>query len=178
MNEFLAWMEASALGQFMRDSAWAWPVAEIAHFIGLSLLMGSLLVIDLRLLRLLPNLPLQAALRFLPLSLVGFAINLATGILFCFGDPLRYYPNIAFRLKMLFVLLAGLNAIWFKLAIATKDESALDQPRVAAVAKIIAAISLLLWIGVIVMGRFIPYVEDLGMNREFLPSPQPMTVKM
>jgi hypothetical protein len=176
MHDVLAWMETSALGQFMRDSAWAWPVAEIAHFIGLSLLMGSLLVIDLRLLRVLPNLPLQAALRFLPLTLAGFVINLCTGLLFCFGDPFRYYPNIAFRLKMLFVVLAGLNAIWFKLALATKDEAALDERRVATLAKIIAAVSLMLWVGVIVMGRFIPYVEELGMAYPLLSWPQPMNV--
>lgn len=162
MNDALAWMETSALGQFMRESAWAWPLAEIAHFIGLSLLIGSLLVIDLRLLRVLPSLPLQAALRFLPLTLIGFAINLITGLLFCFGDPFRYYPNVAFRLKMLFVLLAGANALWFKfaLALASKDEASLDAPGTAESAKIIAAVSLILWFGVIVMGRFIPYVED------------------
>lgn len=160
MNDVLAWMEASALGQLMRDSAWAWPLAEIAHFIGLSLLVGSLLIVDLRLLRVLPDLPLQAALRFLPLTLVGFAINLLTGILFCFGDPFRYYPNVAFRLKMLFVVLAGLNALWFKLALATADNVALGEQQVATKGKIIAVASLLLWFGVIVMGRFIPYVED------------------
>lgn len=162
MNDALAWMEASALGQFMRDSAWAWPVAEIAHFVGLTLLMGSLLVIDLRLLRIIRNLSLQAALRFLPLTLLGFGINLLTGLLFFFGDPFRYYPNIAFRFKMLFVLLAGLNAIWFKLAVFPQDRQPSDVQDAGSTAKTIAALSLLLWIGVIVMGRFIPYVEDLN----------------
>lgn len=160
MNDVLAWMHDSALGQLMRDSSWAWSVAEILHFIGLSLLMGSLLIVDLRLLRVLPNLPMRAALRFLPLSLVGFAINLATGVLFCFGEPFHYYPNIAFRLKMLFVVLAGLNAVWFKLAVAPNEQALLDEHRNAGTARIIAAISLILWTGVIVLGRFIPYVED------------------
>jgi hypothetical protein len=158
MNDLLAWMEVSAVGHFMRESMWAWSMAEVAHFIGLLLLLGSLLVIDLRLLRVLPDLSLQAALRFLPLTLIGFAINFTTGVLFFFGDPTHYYSNIAFRVKMLFVVLAGLNAVWFK--IASADEMATGRSEAGGQLKAIGALSLILWIGVIFMGRFIPYVED------------------
>jgi hypothetical protein len=158
MNDLLAWIQTSAVGHFMRESMWAWPVAEVAHFIGLSLLMGSLLVIDLRLLRVLPNLSMQAVLRFVPLTLIGFAINSTTGALFFFGDPIHYYSNIAFRLKMLLVVLAGVNAVWFK--IASAGEMATGRSEAGGQLKAIAALSLILWIGVIFMGRFIPYVED------------------
>jgi len=160
VNEVLAWMETSALGQLVRDSVWLFPAAEILHFIGLSTLMGSLLVVDFRLLGVGRDVPLQAIFRFLPLTLLGFGINVATGVLFCFGDPFRYYPNIAFRIKMLLVLLAGLNALWFKLAVHSRVVAKPDLVDAGTAAKIIAALSLILWIGVIVMGRFIPYLEE------------------
>lgn len=152
-------METSALGQLMRDSVWLFPMAEILHFIGLSLLIGSLLVVDLRLLGVIKDMSFNAVYKFLPISVLGFGINMTTGILFCFTDPFRYYPNIAFRLKMLLVLLAGLNALWFKFSIYPLTLKTPDETDLGIVAKTVAVLSLVFWFGVIVMGRMIPYVE-------------------
>ncbi len=160
MNEFLFWMESSALGQLMRDSAWLFPTAEILHFIGLSLLIGSLMVVDLRLLGVIRNMSFEAVYKFLPISLIGFRINMTTGVLFCFSDPFRYYPNIAFRIKMLLVLLAGLNVLWFKFSVHPLTLTSPEKVNVSKAAKIVAVLSLLIWFGVIVMGRMIPYVEE------------------
>ena len=77
-------------------------------------------------------------------------------MLFIFGDPFRYYPNIGFRLKMLAIILAGLNAIWYKMAVDNRIER--GEPLEMS-AKVIAAASLIIWIFVIVAGRMIPYVE-------------------
>lgn len=158
MSDVLFWMEASALGQLMRNSAWLFPMAEMLHFMGLSLLMGALLVVDFRLLGFSRNTPIDAVYQFLPLTAAGFGINLVTGILFCFSDPFRYFPNVAFRLKMLLVLLAGLNVLYFALTAYGKTA----QPGTDGVAnriKTVAALSLIFWTGVIILGRFIPYVE-------------------
>lgn len=160
MNDVLLWMEASALGQLMRDSTWLFPTAEILHFMGLSMLMGSLMVVDFRLLGFTRHISFQAAYKFLPLSLIGFGINLVTGIMFCFTDPFRYYPNLAFRLKMFLILLAGLNALWFQMTIHPRTTGAAGIDGAGKTAKIIAALSLLIWVGVIVLGRFIPYLEE------------------
>ncbi len=160
INDILSWMEGSALGQMMRDSSWMFPAAEILHFFGLSLLIGSLMVVDLRLLGVIRDMSYQAIYRFLPISLIGFAINLFTGTLFCFTDPFRYYPNIAFRMKMLLVLLAGLNALWFKLQVHPLTMNNPEDADASKVAKLVAALSLLFWFGVIIMGRMIPYLEE------------------
>lgn len=162
MNDFLHWMESSMLGQLLRESTWLFPMAEILHFMGLCLLIGSLMVVDCRLLGLTRQVSLQAVYRFLPLSLLGFAINLLTGILFCFSDPFRYYPNMAFRIKMFLILLAGLNALWFKFAVYEKSLTLSELENPGRVAKTIAALSLLIWFAVIVFGRLIPYLEDVG----------------
>lgn len=160
MNDILLWMEGSALGQAMRDSSWLFPGAEIIHFMGLSLLIGSLMIVDLRLLGVVRDVSFHTVYRFLPLSLLGFAMNFGTGVLFCFSDPFRYYPNIAFRIKMLLVLLAALNALWFKIAVFPKTMQRPDAADVGTTAKVIAVLSLLLWFSVIVMGRMIPYLEE------------------
>ena len=155
MDDLLLSIETSALGQVMRDSVWLFPLAEILHFMGLSLLIGSLLVVDFRLLGFARNFPVAAVYRFLPLALAGFGINLVTGAMFFFSDPFRYYPNIAFRLKMLFILLAGLNALYFAL---TVHRHTTEEDPGAAV-RTVSALSFLFWVGVIILGRFIPYVE-------------------
>jgi hypothetical protein len=160
INDILSWMESSALGQMMRDSSWLFPGAEILHFFGLCLLIGSLMVVDLRLLGVIKEMSYQAIYRFLPISLIGFGLNLFTGTLFCFTDPFRYYPNIAFRLKMLLVLLAGLNAIWFKLQIYPLTMNNPERADASKLAKLVAVLSLLFWFGVIIMGRMIPYLEE------------------
>ena len=125
---------------------------------GLSLLIGSLLVVDFRLLGFSRNVPVEAVYKFLPLTLVGFSINLITGTLFCFGDPFRYYPNIAFRLKMLLVLLAGLNAFYFALTVHRQAVQP-DRDEAGTTIKTVAGLSLMFWVGVIILGRLIPYVE-------------------
>ena len=159
MNDVLLWLESSGLSQLMRDVGWLFPAAEILHFIGLSLLMGTLLVVDCRLVGLIRNVSPAAVYRLLPLSFVGFSINVLTGTLFCFADPFRYYPNPAFRLKMLLVLLAGINALYFKISVHPNTVALSEQDDAGIAAKVVAVLSLLIWIAVIVFGRLIPYVE-------------------
>ena len=158
MDDLLLSIEASALGQVMRETVWLFPLAEILHFMGLSLLIGSLLVVDCRLLGFARNFPVAAVYRFLPLALAGFGINLVTGTMFFFSDPFRYYPNIAFRIKMLCILLAGLNALYFALTVHRHTKPAGGQDPGATI-RTVSALSFLFWIGVIILGRFIPYVE-------------------
>lgn len=158
VDPILSWMESTALAQAVLNNAWVFPVLETLHFVGLILLLGSLYVIDLRFVGLAARIPLRAVMALVPIALLGFLINFSTGILFLFADPFRYYPNLAFRLKMLAVLLAGLNALWFKLSL---DERALSsEPFVNPGARVrwIAGISLVLWTAVIVLGRLIPYL--------------------
>ena len=161
MNDILLWMETSALGQLMRDSMWLFPAAEILHFIGLSLLVGSVVLVDLRLLGITRHVTFQSVYRFLPLSLLGFGINLFTGLLFLFTDPFRYYPNFAFRIKMFLILLAGLNALWFKLSIYPDSIKLSASENAGSLAKLVALLSLVFWIAVIVMGRMIPYLQEV-----------------
>ncbi len=159
MDGILTWMRDSALAGMINNNIWVFPTLETLHFIGLILLMGSLLIIDLRFVGFAPRIPLDAVLGFLPVSLIGFVINLTTGILFLFSDPYHYYDNLSFRLKMLTVLLAGLNAIWFKLSLNLELLPAQSPGNPGMRIRLIAGLSLLLWTSVIVFGRMIPYLK-------------------
>src|SRR3977135_2601944 len=112
-EDILHWIRDTWLGATVRESRWIFASGEILHFIGLSLLVGGILIVDLRLLGIIRRIPVRAALAFLPFVIAGFVINLLTGIVFFAADPYMYWPNPAFKLKMFLILLAGLNAIVF-----------------------------------------------------------------
>jgi hypothetical protein len=146
----------SSLTQWIQTNYWLWPILEIAHFMGLSLLIGGLLIVDLSLAGLL-QLQLSATHKLLPVVLIGFGINLVTGILFFYGDPMRYSVNIGFQIKMCLIGLAGINALFYhwKLSPLMADWNSESPPPLA---KLIAFTSLTAWMGVLLFGRLIPYV--------------------
>lgn len=159
MDAILIWMEGTWINQFALGYAWTWPTLETLHFIGMCLLFGPIIIMDLRLLgfdRLaIPALSVDA---LIPLTLAGFIINLVTGIVFLFGDPFRYAVNISFQLKMVLVLLAGLNALFFWLKVSPILERLGPHEDPPAMIKVVGLTSLLAWTGVLCLGRLIPYL--------------------
>jgi hypothetical protein len=159
IDDFLTILADSVVGNTMRDVFWMWPFTENLHFMGLCALFGGLLAIDLRVLGICRFIPMKAALSLIPYVIAAFSINLITGIMFFCGDPFRYFYNLSFQWKMALVVLAGINALWFWFGEHTKLSKLADGEQADIPAKIIAAASLALWVGVIVLGRLIPYLE-------------------
>lgn len=130
---------------------WAYPALEVAHLIGITLLLGNLVLLELRVLGAAPDLPLQALARAaLTLVLTGFGLAALSGLLMFASQPLELLANRIFTLKMGLVLLAGCNAAWFH------GRGSLQ--RADAVARGQALLSLGLWLAVLTCGRFIAYV--------------------
>jgi len=150
-------IENTWVGEFMRAYWWPFPAAEALHFIGLSLLIGSLAVIDLRLLGFARGLSIRVVHQLLLWTWVGFAINVLTGFLFISAQASFYYPNVSFWVKMVLIALAGANALWFELTVHRDLPNWSDDADAPARAKTIAGASLALWIAVIFFGRFIMY---------------------
>jgi hypothetical protein len=155
------WLVATlARAEPVRDlmrTAWGWPMAESLHFIGLTLLVGSIGLFDLRLLGVGKAIPMAALHRFIRWGLVGFGLNVFTGALFLMTEPDQYIYNSSFQFKVLFIALAGLNALAFYATSyrqVTSPGAGQDAPPLA---KIIGAISLTLWLGVIVAGRLLTF---------------------
>jgi hypothetical protein len=138
-------------------TAWGWPAAESLHFIGLSLLVGTISLFDLRLLGMARRIPIRALHRLVPWGLAGYGLTATTGILFLLTEPDQYIYNPAFHLKVLFMAVAGLNATAFYLTSYQRTIAPGASPEAPRAAKIIAAASLFLWISVIIAGRLITF---------------------
>lgn len=149
-------LETSWLGDAVRGSEWVFPALETIHFVGLCILMGALLVVDLRLIGLYRQMPVRDVLKFTPWAIFGFAINLASGVAFVASDPFNYLTNPAFWVKMVLVVLAGINVIWFELAERRHLNSLGAGDDTAASTKATAALSLTLWVAIITAGRLLP----------------------
>ncbi|MEO0361607.1 MAG: DUF6644 family protein [Pseudomonadota bacterium] len=154
-------LNGSALNGMITRNAFVFPALEMAHFLGLSLLYGSLLIVDLRIVGMAPAVPIDRVEAFVRFAMAGFVINLATGLLFIVADSDRYLVNSAFLAKMLLIALAGLNAAYFMRRIKPQMEAGIASRDLAGGAHFVAWLSLAIWSGVIVLGRFIPYVEDI-----------------
>jgi uncharacterized membrane protein len=154
------WLLTTRLSAFVTGYPWVWPALETLHFIGLCLLAGAVGLIDLRLLGMARRIPLAPLLRLSRWGVVGFTINLLTGILFFVGVPGQYVHNIAFQLKMLFIVLAGLNVLVFNLAVFRHTATLGAGEDAARSAQVVAAVSLFLWVGVMYLGRMLPYIGN------------------
>lgn len=159
MESLAAAIENTALHTWVETTALLWPILEIVHFIGLSALLGSMLLIDLRLVGFYRHIDVAATQKLLPIAAIGFGMNLMSGTLFVFGDPTRYLANTGFILKLILILIAGMNAIWFGRKIKPLMKTWQPNAEMPVLAKVIACISLGTWFGVLLLGRLIPYVS-------------------
>lgn len=94
------------------SSAWGWPAVESLHFLGLSLLIGTVGVFDLRMLGLGKGVPMHALHRLVPWGVGGYALNVITGFLFVTSAPDQYLYNPAFQMKLALMGVAGLNVLF------------------------------------------------------------------
>jgi hypothetical protein len=142
-------------------SKWWWAFMMDMHFIGLALLIGTVGVLDLRMLGFLKQIPVAPLHRLTPWAMAGFGVNTLTGILAFIGMPTYYTFDVAFWLKMLALLLLGLNAAAFYLSDAFQSVEHLGPGEDAPpLAKLFAASSLVLWFAVIALGRYIQSYTD------------------
>ena len=153
----LDWIRDTTLSQWVTGWPWIWPALETLHFTGLCVLIGGLIVMDLRLIGYRRNLPLRTVHKIVPLVFVGFGISACTGFLFVVGNPHRYAINYAFQMKMTLLLLAGLNALLFRLTMSPRMKNWTEDTASPPLAKLMGCASLVLWFGVGIHGRLITF---------------------
>ena len=154
------WLEQSAVGSSVRDSLWLFPIIETVHIFGIILLVGATSILDLRLMgvafRKEPVSKLSKS--FLPWAWAGFLIQVTTGLLLFSSEATKMYTNLGFQIKMLLILVAGINAFVFH-AIAYQSVGKWENDPVAPLsARAAGLLSILLWIGIVAAGRWIAYV--------------------
>jgi hypothetical protein len=166
MATFQVWLvhalstASPAVAAFMR-SKWGWPIAESLHFIGLCLLLGAIGVFDLRLLGVAKRIPIIALHKLIPWGIGGFAVNVITGSMFLMTEPDQYVYNPSFQFKLLFIACAGLNALMFYLIPYRRIGRLPPGAPAPQAARVVAAVSLTMWLAVIVCGRMITFYRPV-----------------
>jgi uncharacterized protein DUF6644 len=142
----------------LRESQYVWSLFEVAHVVCMCLFAGLIIMMDLRLLGIgnmqTPFSQLQK--RLFPWQMLGMTLSAITGLILVYGDPMRFYSNIFFWMKMSLMVIAGLNALAFHF-IEYFNVDNWDNKVPPYGAKLAGALGLGLWAFVIVSGRLIPY---------------------
>jgi hypothetical protein len=129
----------------------AYPALEVVHIVGIALLLGNLVLFELRVWGVARELPLPALARAaLTLSLAGFGLVVASGLTMFSTNPAELLANRAFLAKMGLIVLAGLNAAWFHARHGLQRQDGLARAQTVS--------SLGLWVGAIIAGRWIAYL--------------------
>lgn len=154
------WLQALPWASGIRESAWKFPLVESVHSLAISVLVWPTAILDLRLLGLvMRRRPVsEVAGQFLPWTWAGFAMMAPTGALLFASEAVKAYHSPFFRIKLVLLVLAGLNALVFHQTIYRSagdwDRERVTPPR----ARLAGGLSLAFWIGVIAMGRALAYV--------------------
>jgi hypothetical protein len=159
---FSKWLETTRLSHLMAGGwPWGWATCETLHFIGLSMLLGCIGVLDLRILGVGKSMPLEPVHKMVPWAIAGFGINVITGALFYIGAAHQYVHNLAFWLKMVFLAIAGLNVLAFYATGIRKKLVAIGPGEDAPIAaKVVSAVSIVSWLMVLYWGRMLPFVGN------------------
>lgn len=146
---------AARISDIAVNSPWAWPAAETLHFLGLSLSIGVLLAINLRILGVMKHVPFGDIHRLLPWGMLGFGANLITGMFFFIGQPGQYLDSGPFYWKVVFLMVAGANFLYLTVF---RRPWAADAFHPGAGDKAMAVLSIFSWLAVLYGGRMLPFI--------------------
>lgn len=153
-----AWISGRGLGRWVTDKIWVWPASEALHFIGLWLILGIILMANLRLMGFMRSIPYAAFHRLLPWAALGLAVNVVTGMVFLTATPDQYGLNTSFLWKIVFLVVAGLTLLYTTVFEGPWHvEAGKDAPLRVKVAGASAIVS---WALVMYFGRMLPFLGN------------------
>lgn len=160
----LDWLENTPLAVSIAQSDWAFAIIETVHVIALALVIGTVCVVDLRLLEWASaKRPYRELAReVLPWTWSAFCLSVITGSLMFITQAVEYFENTAFRIKLALLLLAGINMLTFELVVARGATNWGHDLRVPWPSKVAAALSLTLWISIVFFGRRVGFTMNPG----------------
>jgi len=159
-ESLVTFLRATALSQWVVSTAWAWPLCETLHFIGLTLLVGIIGPLDVRLLGFMKNVPVAALKALVPWAVAGFVLNLVTGAIFLVATPEQYIRNLSWWLKVLFLVIAGVNMLLFEMTQRSRLLAMGPGEDTPAAFKLIGGVSLVSWGMVLYWGRMLPFLGN------------------
>ena len=164
IDVFLKSVEATRFATTIRDSIWMFPIIESIHVISFTLVVGTIAIIDLRLLGLASTQRSfqRMSSEILKWTWAAFIVTVATGLTMFTTNAQIYYHNPFFRTKMVLLVLAGVNMAVFELTAGRTIHNWDKAPSAPRAGKAVAVLSLALWIGIIFMGRIIGFTTHPG----------------
>jgi hypothetical protein len=159
LRSLFEWVDVWPSSIALRESLTAYPLLLTLHVVSMCLFAGIIIYWDLRLVGLALNrVPVsKIPTQLFPYALTGFALNLITGSLLVYSQPMRYFPNFYFWFKMGMMLLAGINMVIFHMTTGRAVEAWDRDLSPPTAAKVAGVASLALWAGVVITGRMIAY---------------------
>jgi hypothetical protein len=151
---FLVWLEATGLAEWVRSSISGYPSMIALHAIGMAVMVGLSLLLDLRILGWFAGIPLQALQRFFGLAWIGFGINFISGSALFSAQATSYIVDWVFMTKMTLVLFGAITAAILQPAVVKAGPSGV----VSGGTKAVAAVAIVFWVVAIVMGRLTAYL--------------------
>lgn len=157
--EALTALQNMALPSALRASRWVYPIVNAGHILGLAMLFGAILPLDLRLLGFWSGVPVKPLARvLLPVALCGLAVSVTTGLLLFSVSAAKYAAIPLFQVKLLLIAAAVANALLLKRALIRSRKELAEIPPVRPRLKLAGVLSILLWLAVIFCGRFLAYI--------------------
>jgi uncharacterized membrane protein YuzA (DUF378 family) len=153
---FLEWLQNTWVGLLVAESLWGYPTFETMHTIGMALLIGSLGLINLRILGFKSDLPLLETRKLLPLAWIGFTLNAISGALLFTSDAVTFFASYTFRLKMILIVLGGINAGLIGSRVFQEAPAGVPATPTTGT-KWLAGTSLVFWFGAVICGRLLAY---------------------
>lgn len=159
LHPFAEWLQNTAVGSFISESTWAFPTIETIHVFALVIVVGTIAIVDLRLLSVASRNRSVSQLSndVLPITWSAFCLAAATGGLLFSSKAVEYIDNWPFRIKMGLLALAGLNMLIFHFMTWRTVHQWDHADRAPTAARLAGALSLAFWIFVVVFGRWIGF---------------------
>ena len=159
IHDFLTWLAATHWSVALLESQYAWPFVESTHVLTLLLFAGTAAVNDLRLLGVgFTAIPSgEVTLRLLRITRIAFGVMVVTGLLIFYSNPVHYWHNIFFRIKLILLVIAGVNVWLFHGRVHRHVAEWSQDARPPRAARIAGLVSLIAWSLIIVSGRLIAY---------------------
>jgi hypothetical protein len=154
---FLEWLQNTPLAIFVAETLWAYPLLETLHTLGMAMLLGTLGLINLRVLGYKSALYLPGTKDLLPVAWVGFTVNAASGILLFTSDAVNFFSSNTFRVKIALIVLAGINAAILSRRIYADGGEAFATGAGNSTVKLLAGSSLVFWVVAVICGRIYAY---------------------
>jgi hypothetical protein len=157
MYSSLAWIEATALSVWLRESPslWAFPFVLILHTVGMGFLAGTNVALDLRVIGFAPKVPLSLFEKFFLVMKISFVVNAVSGVLLLIAYPTKALTNPLFYIKLFLIAVGLVQAVWLRSQVLRNPVADVEDPSMKS--KVVAGASLAAWTAAVGAGRFLAY---------------------